>query len=49
MIIQALNEYYNRIKHNPSVPPFGFSIEKIHFALVLNKSGELIDVARFKG
>jgi len=46
MIIQALNEYYKRIKQDPNanIPTFGFSNEKIHFALVLNKLGELVDV-----
>jgi len=46
MIIQALNEYYKRLKQDPNanIPTFGFSNEKIHFALVLNKLGELVDV-----
>jgi len=46
MIIQALNEYYERLKQNPNtnIPLFGFSSEKIYFALVLNKSGKLVDV-----
>jgi len=44
MIIQALNEYYNRIKQNANIPQIGFSREKISFALVLDKSGKLVDV-----
>ena len=46
MIIQALNEYYERLKQDPNfnIPLFGFSRGKIHFALVLDKSGKLIDV-----
>lgn len=47
MIIQALNDYYNDyLKNNPNytIPPFGFSTGKIHFALVINESGKLIDV-----
>lgn len=47
MIIQALNDYYNDyLKNNPNytIPPFGFSTEKIYFALVINESGKLIDV-----
>ena len=46
MIIQVLNAYYERLKQNSNIhiPPFGFSNEKIHFALILNKSGKLVDV-----
>ncbi|MFA5032887.1 MAG: type I-C CRISPR-associated protein Cas8c/Csd1 [bacterium] len=46
MIIQALNEYYGRLKEdvNSDIPLFGFSREKIHFALVLDKSGKFLDV-----
>lgn len=46
MIIQALNEYYERLKQkaDSDIPDFGFSSEKIHFALVLNQFGKLIDV-----
>jgi len=46
MIIQALNEYYKRLKQYQSsnIPSFGFSNEKIHFALVLSDTGKLIDV-----
>lgn len=46
MIIQALNAYYERLKQktNSDIPDFGFSNEKIHFALVLDQSGELVDV-----
>lgn len=45
MIIQALNEYYERLKENTDsdIPLFGFSREKIHFAMVLDTSGKLID------
>lgn len=46
MIIQALNVYYERLKQktNSIIPDFGFSNEKIHFALVLDQLGELVDV-----
>jgi len=46
MIIQALNEYYNRLKREQgsTIPSFGFSNEKIHFVLVIDKSGKLVDV-----
>lgn len=46
MIIQALNECYERLKRDPNsnIPLFGFSRGKIHFALVLDKSGKFIDV-----
>jgi len=47
MIIQALNEYYKRLKQqdlNDHIPSFGFSSEKIYFALVISNSGKLVDV-----
>jgi len=46
MIIQALNEYYERLKRNPNsnIPLLGFSREKIYFALVLDSPGKLVDV-----
>lgn len=46
MIIQALNEYYGRLKREQgfAIPTFGFSNEKIHFVLVIDKSGKLVDV-----
>lgn len=46
MILQALNEYYERLKQNSdiNIPILGFSREKIHFALVIDKSGKFIDV-----
>lgn len=46
MIIQALNEYYGRLKQNSNadIPDLGFSREKIHFALVLDKSGNVVDL-----
>ncbi len=46
MILQALNSYYHRLKDDPDteVPLPGFSMQKISFALVLNRSGELLQV-----
>jgi len=51
MIIQALNEYYLRLKKNSDskIPPFGFSREKIHFALILDQSGKRVDVKDLRG
>lgn len=44
MILQALNDYYHRIKDDPDIdiPVLGFSVQKIHFALVVNRRGELV-------
>ncbi len=44
MILQALNDYYHRIKDDPDIdiPVLGFSVQKIHFALVINRGGELV-------
>ena len=46
MIIQALNEYYERLKddRDSNIPLFGFSREKIYFVLVLDKSGKFVAV-----
>lgn len=46
MIIQALNEYYQRLKNDSdsNIPLFGFSREKIYFVLVVDKSGKFVAV-----
>jgi CRISPR-associated protein Csd1 len=46
MILQALNDYYERLKDNADmdIPFLGFSSQKIHFALLLNPEGELLQV-----
>ncbi len=46
MILQALNTYYERMKDNADVdiPFLGFSSQKIHFALLLNREGKLLQV-----
>jgi CRISPR-associated protein Csd1 len=42
MILQALKGYYEREKDN--LPPFGYQEGKIHFELVLNLDGKLLQV-----
>ena len=44
MILSALNDYYQRLAEQDKVPVFGFSQEKISYALVLSAEGELVDV-----
>jgi CRISPR-associated protein Csd1 len=46
MILQALNAYYERLKNQPDsdIPIQGMSRQKIHFALVISKEGQLIQV-----
>jgi len=46
MILHALNNYYERLKDNTNVdiPSLGFSSQKIHFALLLNREGKLLQV-----
>jgi CRISPR-associated protein Csd1 len=46
MILQSLNKYYERLKDDPhaDIPLLGFGRQKIHFALVLNSSGKLVQV-----
>jgi CRISPR-associated protein Csd1 len=44
MILQALNKYYQRLRENPDVdmPPLGFGKQKIHFCLVINGDGKIV-------
>jgi len=46
MIIQMLNQYYERLKDDlqADIPLYGFGKQKIHFALVLDKNGKLVQV-----
>ncbi len=46
MILQALNKYYERLRDDPhsEIPAFGFGREKIHYALVLNEEGSLVQI-----
>jgi CRISPR-associated protein Csd1 len=46
MILQTLNQYYERLKDDPQtdIPLYGFGKQKIHFTLVLDKNGKLVQV-----
>ncbi|MBA4418157.1 MAG: type I-C CRISPR-associated protein Cas8c/Csd1 [Syntrophus sp. (in: bacteria)] len=46
MILQALNNCYQRFKDDPSIdiPLTGFGREKIHFCLVINREGEIVQI-----
>lgn len=46
MIVQALNEHYERLKNNPQedIPLRGFSREKVQFEFVLNREGKLLQI-----
>lgn len=46
MILQALSAYYERLKDDSkiNIPLPGFGTQKIHFALVLNRRGELLQI-----
>lgn len=46
MILQALNRYYERLAADPEqeVPPYGYSIQKISFCVVLEPDGTLHSV-----
>ncbi len=46
MILPALNNYYGRLKENTdtNIPLLGFSSQKIHFALLLDREGKLLQV-----
>lgn len=46
MILAALNTYYERLSggsERDEIPMFGFARQRIHFCLVLDKNGNLID------
>jgi CRISPR-associated protein Csd1 len=47
MILESLNEYYQRLftRGEDGISPFGYSMEKISFAIVLNERGEVVDVS----
>lgn len=42
MILQALNEYYNRKEKD--LPPFGFEEKSIPFIIVINESGKFVNL-----
>ncbi|HQJ10026.1 MAG TPA: type I-C CRISPR-associated protein Cas8c/Csd1, partial [Deltaproteobacteria bacterium] len=46
MILSALSSYYERLKNDPEsgIPLRGFSRQKIHFCLVLDFEGSLVQV-----
>ncbi|MCD6562204.1 MAG: type I-C CRISPR-associated protein Cas8c/Csd1 [Deltaproteobacteria bacterium] len=46
MILQALSGYYERLKDDSeiNIPMPGFGSQKIHFALVLNRQGKLLQI-----
>lgn len=50
MILQALSSAYDRFAREkracgkPRVPPYGYSNERISYALVLNNAGKLLDI-----
>lgn len=46
MILQALTAYYQRLKNNPDVDIAlpGFATQKVHFALVIDRDGQLKQV-----
>lgn len=48
MILQALNEYYNKLLDDPEsgIAPPGFSVVDVSFVLLLSKDGELLDMIR---
>ncbi len=54
MILQALNNYYERLRADPEieVAGFGFSHEKLSFSLILSKQGAIVqvrDLRQFEG
>lgn len=46
MILQALNRYYDILQEDPNteIPPFGYSMVNVSFALNISTEGELLDV-----
>lgn len=46
MIVHALNNYYERLRDDSdiNIPERGFSRQKVHFSLVLDKDGQIVQV-----
>ena len=44
MILQSLNRYYERLSSKNQAPPYGYSSEKISYAVVLSAKGQAVDV-----
>jgi len=46
MILQALNQYYERLQQDPDqqIAPFGFSRQRISFCVVINADGSLVNI-----
>ncbi len=44
MILSALNDYYHRLSSQGKVPAFGYSDEKISYALLISPDGEVKNV-----
>ena len=46
MILAALSDYYHRLLSDPNsgISPLGYSLEKISYAIVLNKGGNVVAV-----
>ena len=44
MILSALNNYYDRLCEKKAVPTFGYTQEKISYAIVLSRKGEIVAV-----
>lgn len=54
MILQSLNQFYERLAEDPEIEiaPYGYSSQKISFCIVINKKGKLIqfsDIRREAG
>lgn len=44
MILGALNDLHHRLEDEGQVPPYGYSKEKISYAIVLDRQGGVLDV-----
>jgi CRISPR-associated protein Csd1 len=44
MILSALNSYYERLSEMGQVPDFGYSDERVSYAIVISADGTLLDV-----
>lgn len=43
-ILQALVDHYDRLASRHAAPPYGFSSEKISYAILLSRDGQAVDV-----
>jgi CRISPR-associated protein Csd1 len=47
-VLAALSDYYDRLADRGDVPPYGYSMERISYGLVLSEDGQIVDIVDFR-